>query len=105
MSYLWYTWVGFLITILVGLLVSWFTGPSKYSHVDKKLFTPIIHGFLRSGDPQKTVHIIPRSSIKKISYLTNICNLVSFSFFLQNETELAKMTNDVNDITQTSLKC
>ncbi|KYN10745.1 Sodium-coupled monocarboxylate transporter 1 [Trachymyrmex cornetzi] len=53
MSYLWYTWVGFLITILVGLLVSWFTGPSKYSRADKRLFTPIIHGFLRSRDPQK----------------------------------------------------
>ncbi|XP_011685074.1 PREDICTED: sodium-coupled monocarboxylate transporter 1-like isoform X1 [Wasmannia auropunctata] len=55
MSYLWYTWVGFLITILVGLLVSWFTGPSKYSRADKRLFTPIIHGLLRSSDPQKVV--------------------------------------------------
>ncbi|KYQ47116.1 Sodium-coupled monocarboxylate transporter 1 [Trachymyrmex zeteki] len=77
MSYLWYTWVGFLITILVGLLVSWFTGPSKYSRADKRLFTPIIHGLLRSRDPQKV-----------------------------NEAELTKMTNDVNDIMiQTSSKC
>jgi len=58
MSYLWYTWVGFLITILTGLLVSWFTGPSKYSRADKRLFTPIIHGFLRSRDPHKVVRII-----------------------------------------------
>ncbi|KAL6433377.1 hypothetical protein ACFW04_006496 [Cataglyphis niger] len=54
-SYLWYTWVGFLTTILIGLLVSWFTGPSKYSHTDKRLFTPIIHCLLSSKDPQKTV--------------------------------------------------
>lgn len=76
MSYLWYTWVGFLITILVGLLVSWFTGPSKYSRADKKLFTPIIHGLLNSRNPQKA-----------------------------NEAELAKMTNDVNNVTQASSKC
>lgn len=56
MSYLWYTWVGFLTTILVGLVVSWFTGPNKYSCADKRLFTPIIHRFLRSKDPEKVVH-------------------------------------------------
>ncbi|KAM0733658.1 Sodium-coupled monocarboxylate transporter 1 [Formica fusca] len=76
MSYLWYTWVGFLTTILIGLLVSWFTGPSKYSRTDKQLFTPIIHCLLRSKDPQKA-----------------------------NEAELGKMTSDVSDmITQTSSK-
>lgn len=69
MSYLWYTWVGFLITILVGLLVSWFTGPSKYSRADKRLFTPIIHGLLRSRDPQKVVRII--SSIRR-NLITNV---------------------------------
>ncbi|XP_015430372.1 PREDICTED: sodium-coupled monocarboxylate transporter 2-like [Dufourea novaeangliae] len=47
-SYLWYTWVGFLTAILVGLLVSWITGVNKRKPGDEKLYTPIIHGFLRS---------------------------------------------------------
>ncbi|XP_036147769.1 sodium-coupled monocarboxylate transporter 1 isoform X2 [Monomorium pharaonis] len=76
MSYLWYTLVGFLITILIGLLVSWFTGPSKYSCADKRLFTPVVHCFLSSRNYQN-----------------------------KNEAELAKMINDVNSITQTSSKC
>ncbi|RLU19285.1 hypothetical protein DMN91_007842 [Ooceraea biroi] len=75
MSYLWYTWVGFLTTILVGLLVSWFTGPSKYNRTDKRLFTPVIHGFLSSSDSQKL-----------------------------NDAELGRMAG-MNDTTQTSAKC
>ncbi|XP_014485470.1 PREDICTED: sodium-coupled monocarboxylate transporter 1-like [Dinoponera quadriceps] len=77
MSYLWYTWVGFLTTILVGLVVSWFTGPHKYSYADKRLFTPVIHGLLRS-------RVSPKA----------------------NEAELTKITNDTSDTTaQISSKC
>ncbi|XP_024946270.1 sodium-coupled monocarboxylate transporter 1 [Cephus cinctus] len=46
MSYLWYTWVGFLTAIVVGLVVSWITGPNKYKPEDKKLYTPVIHKML-----------------------------------------------------------
>ncbi|KAK0176391.1 hypothetical protein PV328_000534 [Microctonus aethiopoides] len=49
MSYLWYTWIGFLTAILVGLTVSWFTGSNKYKPEDKKLYTPIIHRLLPSS--------------------------------------------------------
>ncbi|XP_015525076.2 sodium-coupled monocarboxylate transporter 1 isoform X1 [Neodiprion lecontei] len=49
MSYLWYTWVGFLVAILVGLLVSWITGPNKYRVEDKNLYTPVIHKLLTRG--------------------------------------------------------
>ncbi|XP_076224195.1 sodium-coupled monocarboxylate transporter 2 isoform X2 [Nomia melanderi] len=48
MSYLWYTWVGFITAILVGLLVSWLTGLNKRKPGDEKLYTPVIRGFLRS---------------------------------------------------------
>lgn len=68
MSYLWYTWVGFLTTILIGLLVSWFTGPSKYSRADKRLFTPVIHGFLCSRDSQKAVRTFHISQTLEKSY-------------------------------------
>ncbi|KAJ8688365.1 hypothetical protein QAD02_024160 [Eretmocerus hayati] len=46
MSYLLYTWVGFLTAIIVGLIVSWITGPNKYRPDDLKLYTPVIHKLL-----------------------------------------------------------
>ncbi|PBC25900.1 Sodium-coupled monocarboxylate transporter [Apis cerana cerana] len=49
MSYLWYTWVGFLTAILVGLLVSWITGLNKCKPGDEKLYTPVIRSFLRDS--------------------------------------------------------
>ncbi|XP_033301614.1 sodium-coupled monocarboxylate transporter 2-like [Bombus bifarius] len=49
MSYLWYTWLGCLTAILVGLLVSWITGPNKRTPGDEKLYTPVIHGLLRDS--------------------------------------------------------
>ncbi|XP_076643027.1 sodium-coupled monocarboxylate transporter 2 [Halictus rubicundus] len=48
MSYLWYTWVGFLTAILIGLLVSWITGSNQRKPGDEKLYTPMVRGFLRS---------------------------------------------------------
>ncbi|XP_015175380.1 PREDICTED: sodium-coupled monocarboxylate transporter 1-like [Polistes dominula] len=53
MSYLWYTWVGFLTSILIGVIVSWITGPNKYKMGDIKLYTPVIHGLLRSKVSKK----------------------------------------------------
>ncbi|CAD1479882.1 unnamed protein product [Heterotrigona itama] len=46
MSYLWYTWVGCLTAIVVGLLVSWITGPNKRRPGDEKLYTPVIRSLL-----------------------------------------------------------
>ncbi|CAG5104222.1 Similar to slc5a8: Sodium-coupled monocarboxylate transporter 1 (Danio rerio) [Cotesia congregata] len=48
MSYLWYTWIGFLTAIIIGLFVSWLTGFNKYKSEDKKLYTPVIHCLLPS---------------------------------------------------------
>nr|XP_033338575.1 sodium-coupled monocarboxylate transporter 2-like [Megalopta genalis] len=48
MSYLWYTWVGFLIAISIGLLVSWITGSNRCKPGDEKLYTPAVRPFLRS---------------------------------------------------------
>ncbi|CAK9832019.1 Sodium-coupled monocarboxylate transporter 2 [Anthophora retusa] len=47
MSYLWYTWVGFLTAILLGLVVSWITGPNKRQPGDENLYTPVVRRFLR----------------------------------------------------------
>lgn len=58
MSYLWYTWIGFLTAIFTGLLVSWITGVNKRRPGDEKLYTPVIHGFLRPKlDTEQKVRI------------------------------------------------
>ncbi|XP_076387601.1 sodium-coupled monocarboxylate transporter 2 isoform X7 [Megachile rotundata] len=49
MSYLWYTWVGFLTAIVVGLIVSWITGVNERKPGDEKLYTPVVRRFLRDA--------------------------------------------------------
>lgn len=55
MSYLWYTWVGFLTAITIGLFVSWITGPNKFKPGDEKLYTPVIRGLLPKELPKVCV--------------------------------------------------
>ncbi|XP_078050253.1 sodium-coupled monocarboxylate transporter 2 isoform X1 [Augochlora pura] len=57
MSYLWYTWVGFLIAISIGLLVSWITGSNRCKPGDEKLYTPAVRRFLRSKVDASTQRI------------------------------------------------
>nr|CAD7415431.1 unnamed protein product [Timema cristinae] len=58
MSYLWYTLVGSLVSMLVALVVSYFTQPNKISSVDRKLLSPVIRRFLpRKTDVLKGVDI------------------------------------------------
>ncbi|XP_012252781.2 sodium-coupled monocarboxylate transporter 1-like [Athalia rosae] len=69
MSYLWYTWVGFLVAILVGLFVSWITGPNKYRVEDKKLYTPVIHKLLsRTSAATNNTELVKVDRIGKISF-------------------------------------
>lgn len=78
MSYLWYTWVGFLTAILVGLLVSWITGLNKCKPGDEKLYTPVIRSFLRDStiitkrEQVKLSKIIYLNIFSKIKYLLKI---------------------------------
>lgn len=58
MSYLWYTWVGFLTAILVGSIVSWLTGCNQYkSGVDEKLYTPAIRNYLNEKFAKVIINI------------------------------------------------
>ncbi|CAG5104220.1 Similar to Slc5a6: Sodium-dependent multivitamin transporter (Rattus norvegicus) [Cotesia congregata] len=52
-SYLWYTFIGFLSTVIVGVIVSGFTGGNKCKYEDKKLYTPIVHWLLFRNNPSK----------------------------------------------------
>lgn len=43
-SYLWYTFIGMSITLIVGNIVSYITG-GNIRNVDKNLLTPLIRGY------------------------------------------------------------
>lgn len=45
-SYLWYTLIGVLTAISVGLAVSFLTGANKAQDVDPRLLSPIIRRFV-----------------------------------------------------------
>lgn len=46
MSVFYYATFGSLVTLIVGLIVSYVTGPNKISDVDRRLLSPVIHGLL-----------------------------------------------------------
>ncbi|CAK9815791.1 Sodium-coupled monocarboxylate transporter 1 [Anthophora quadrimaculata] len=46
LSYHWFTGLGSLIVILVGSFISWWTGPTDPSSIDKRLLSPVIHSLL-----------------------------------------------------------
>nr|CAD7449788.1 unnamed protein product [Timema bartmani] len=46
MSYLWYSIIGTLTAIIVGLIVSFMTGPRDPRSIDPDLLSPVIHRFL-----------------------------------------------------------
>lgn len=46
LSYLWYTLIGVLTAISVGLLVSFMTGANKPQDVDPRLLSPAIRRFI-----------------------------------------------------------
>ena len=46
LSYHWFTGLGTVIVIIVGNLVSWWTGPVDPSTIDKRLLSPVIHSLL-----------------------------------------------------------
>lgn len=46
LSYHWFSGLGAIIVIVVGGMVTWFTGPKDPSYVDRKLLSPVIHRWL-----------------------------------------------------------
>lgn len=47
MSFIWYTTIGFLITCLVGLSLSFVLKPASDAKFDPKLLSPIIKPFIK----------------------------------------------------------
>ncbi|KAJ2954396.1 hypothetical protein O0L34_g2659 [Tuta absoluta] len=52
LSYLYYTLVGMLVSIVVGTIVSYFTQFNEPSLVHRDLLTPLVHGCLPPQDPR-----------------------------------------------------
>lgn len=50
-SYVYYTTIGMVIVLVIGMIVSCLTGLNDPSEMDKDLFSPLIHRFLK---PKKT---------------------------------------------------
>ncbi|CAB3257362.1 unnamed protein product, partial [Arctia plantaginis] len=51
LSYLYYTLVGMIVCIVVGSIVSYFTGPNDPTMVHRDLLTPMIHRWLPEQHP------------------------------------------------------
>ncbi|XP_017761039.1 PREDICTED: sodium-coupled monocarboxylate transporter 1-like [Eufriesea mexicana] len=57
LSYHWFTGLGTIIVIVVGNLISWITGITDPSTIDKRLLSPIIHSLLPKPKQENSVHI------------------------------------------------
>lgn len=60
-SFLWYPVIGFLTTVIVGIIVSFITGPNKPSLMDPDLFSPVIQKFLHTEEDVKAKNKLVRS--------------------------------------------
>lgn len=52
-SYLWYSLIGFVLTLLIGLLVSYLTGFEDPQNVDTDLLSPPVRDYLNPTKPTK----------------------------------------------------
>ncbi|KAJ9585535.1 hypothetical protein L9F63_002652, partial [Diploptera punctata] len=52
LSYMWYTFIGVVTAIIVGLIVSFLTQPNRPQDVNRDLLTPVIHRFLPQSASQ-----------------------------------------------------
>ncbi|XP_029732697.1 sodium-coupled monocarboxylate transporter 1-like [Aedes albopictus] len=68
-SYLWYTLMGALITIVIAVIVSFLVGPNKPDEMDSKLFSPFVARILDRRRRRKAVHSQPRIEVSESCHL------------------------------------
>ncbi|XP_043502859.1 sodium-coupled monocarboxylate transporter 2-like [Polistes fuscatus] len=80
LSYHWFSGLGTVIVIVIGGIVSWFTGPRDPSYVDRKLLSPVIHRWLPypryqneewyrdTIEPQASVNLLLKNIPKKLKH-------------------------------------
>ena len=69
MSYLWYTLVGATITIVISLIVSFFTIPNRPEDIDLKFLSPCIRKFIKPRVKQTATN--DTANISAISFGMN----------------------------------
>ncbi|KAK9309789.1 hypothetical protein QLX08_000612 [Tetragonisca angustula] len=75
LSYHWFTGLGTLIVIVVGNLISWWTGPTDPSSIDKRLLSPLIHSLLPKP---KHENVVPTESSAGTSDLATTASLLLY---------------------------
>ncbi|XP_053624569.1 sodium-coupled monocarboxylate transporter 1-like [Plodia interpunctella] len=74
LSYLYYTFVGMMVCVFVGVVVSYFTQPNDPALVHRDLLTPVIHRWLPAQHahcprPRLTQHDIELSHARELDHL------------------------------------
>lgn len=92
-SFLWYSGIGFLITVILGLIGSIVTGPQDPREVDSDLISPTINEMLNSL-PSKLKEILnlPTAIVKNEKDI-NLKGVVNVTLDLKDE-ELVKPKKD-----------
>ncbi|XP_017888479.1 sodium-coupled monocarboxylate transporter 1 [Ceratina calcarata] len=72
LSYHWFTGLGTLIVIVVGSLISFWTGPTNPATVDKKLFSPLIHSWLPKPKHETVVNAESAPGTSETKATTNL---------------------------------
>ncbi|XP_058447628.1 sodium-coupled monocarboxylate transporter 1-like [Malaya genurostris] len=67
-SYLWYTMMGALITIVLAVIVSFLVGPNNPDELNPKLFAPFIERILNRRRRRKAAHSQPRIELLDAGY-------------------------------------
>jgi hypothetical protein len=55
---MWYTLIGTLITWIVGIVVSYWTGFTDPKDLDEDLITPVVSHFLKTKQHTVSVHFV-----------------------------------------------
>ncbi|XP_062555214.1 sodium-coupled monocarboxylate transporter 1 [Armigeres subalbatus] len=68
-SYLWYTLMGALITIVIAVIISFLTGANNPDEMNSKLFSPFITRILDRRRRRKVAHSQPRIEVSESCHL------------------------------------
>lgn len=94
---MWYSAIGFLVTVVTGLIISFITGPQNPANVGEELMSPPVKNFLDSlsNSTKEKLNIPLKSNVKaKDSGLKGVINV---ALDLSSEKCLENITKDVKN--------
>ena len=75
LSYLWYTLLGAIVSMIVALIASFFTNPTDPASLDPELLSPVIRRFLPKKEVKKqdvNMSLLSGYKVKKDSPVNHI---------------------------------